>query len=50
MVCNYVRFRARSAVRDVGRVLGLDLGVPDPDSSGGLPSRALVQDDMLDLG
>lgn len=23
MVCNYVRFRARSAVRDVGRVLGM---------------------------
>lgn len=29
MVCNYVRFRARSAVRDVGRVLGVPLPLLD---------------------
>lgn len=29
MVCNYVRFRARSAVRDVGKVLGLPARLVD---------------------
>ncbi|MDP9478002.1 MAG: DNA polymerase III subunit alpha, partial [Actinomycetota bacterium] len=29
MVCNYVRFRARSAVRDVGKVLGMPLPLLD---------------------
>jgi error-prone DNA polymerase len=29
MVCNYVRFRARSAVRDVGRVLGMPAPLVD---------------------